>query len=117
MQTRGCPILSRSLRKGGESQTRRNQILTAADPPIPQPKLRPEEPHAWQRPFYDFNLRSERKRIENLRHMHRNPMKRGLPLKPEQWHWSSDGSYAYHEQGRPQIDQWPKVVIKVRAVA
>ncbi|MFL6302698.1 MAG: hypothetical protein ACJ72H_04075 [Candidatus Sulfotelmatobacter sp.] len=51
-----------------------------------QPELWPEEPHIWQRRFYDFNPWTERQRIENLRYMHRNPVKRGLVLEPEQWH-------------------------------
>ena len=71
----------------------------------------------WQRRFYDFNLWSERKRIEKPRYMHRNPVKRALLLEPEQWQWSSDRSYAYHEQGRVKINHWPKAVMKVRAVA
>jgi putative transposase len=32
----------------------------------------------WQRRFYDFNVWTERKRVEKLRYMHRNPVKRGL---------------------------------------
>jgi putative transposase len=82
-----------------------------------QPKLRREEPHAWQRRFYDFNLWSERKRIENLRYMHRIPVKRGVVLEPEQCQWSSYRTYAYHAQGRVKINQWTKAVMKVRAVA
>jgi putative transposase len=35
--------------------------------------------------FYDFNVWSERERIEKLRYMHRNPVKRGLVTKPDQW--------------------------------
>jgi hypothetical protein len=34
----------------------------------------------WQRLFYDFEIWSERKRIEKLRYMHRNPEARGLVL-------------------------------------
>ena len=30
----------------------------------------------WRRRFYDFNVWTERKRIEKLRYMHRNPVKR-----------------------------------------
>jgi putative transposase len=30
--------------------------------------------HVWQRRFYDFNVWSERKRVEKLRYMHRNPV-------------------------------------------
>jgi hypothetical protein len=40
--------------------------------------------------------------------MHRNPLKRGLLLEPEQWQWSSYRSYADHEQGRVKINQWRK---------
>jgi putative transposase len=32
----------------------------------------------WQARYYDFNVWSEAKRIEKLRYMHRNPVKRGL---------------------------------------
>ena len=82
-----------------------------------QAELWPEEPHVWQRRFYDFNVWNERKRIEKLRYMHRNPVKRGLVLEPEQWEWSSYRSYAKQEGGRVKINQWPKVEMKVRAVA
>jgi putative transposase len=42
-----------------------------------------------QKRFDDFNVWSERKQIEKLRSMHRNPVKRGLVDKPDQWKWSS----------------------------
>src|SRR5437667_9428780 len=45
--------------------------------------------HIWQARFYDFNVWTERKRIEKLRYMHRNPVQRGLVESPEQWRWSS----------------------------
>src|SRR5271167_678625 len=34
--------------------------------------------HVWQSRFYDFNLWSQRKEIEKLKYMHRNPVARGL---------------------------------------
>ena len=40
--------------------------------------------HVWQARFYDFNVWAEHKRIEKLRYMHGNPVKRGLVLGPEQ---------------------------------
>jgi REP-associated tyrosine transposase len=46
----------------------------------------------WQKRFHDFNVWSEQKRIEKLRYMHRNPVRRGLAEKPEQWKWSSFSS-------------------------
>jgi putative transposase len=37
----------------------------------------------WQRRSYDFNVWTERKPIEKLGYMHRNPVKRGLVTQPE----------------------------------
>jgi putative transposase len=85
--------------------------------PSSQGELWPGQPHVWQRRFYDFNVWSERKRMEKLRYMHRNPVKRGLVLEPKQWEWSSYRSYAHQEEGRVKINQWPKAVMKVRPVA
>ena len=42
------------------------------------------EGHVWQRRFYDFVVFTEKKRVEKLRYMHRNPVARGLVLEPEQ---------------------------------
>jgi REP element-mobilizing transposase RayT len=61
----------------------------------------------WQRRFYDFNVWSERKRIEKLRYMHRNPVRRGLVERPEQWAWSSFRAYADGESGGERLNQWP----------
>ena len=49
--------------------------------------------------------------------MHRNPVKRGLVLEPEQWQRSSYRSYAYQEEGRVKINPWPKALMKVRGLA
>jgi putative transposase len=64
--------------------------------------------HVWQHRFYDFNVWSERKRIEKLRYMHRNPVKRGLVEQPEQWKWSSFREYCYGEPGivRVNFQEW-----------
>src|SRR6185312_14462143 len=63
----------------------------------------------WQKRFYDFNVWSERKRVEKLRYMHCNPVKRGLVAKPDQWKWSSFRSYMYGERGlvRVNFQEWP----------
>jgi len=58
----------------------------------------------WQPRFYDFNVWTEGKRIEKLRYMHQNPVKRGLVVEPEQWRWSSFRSYAFGEVGLVQIN-------------
>jgi putative transposase len=51
-----------------------------------QRRLFGEEPRRafWQARFYDFNVWTTKKRIEKLRYMHRNPVKRGLVEAPEQ---------------------------------
>jgi putative transposase len=44
----------------------------------------------------------DRKRIEKLRYMHRNPVKREL-VRPEQWKWSSFRAYLYGEVGAVRV--------------
>jgi putative transposase len=74
-------------------------------------------PGVWQRRFYDFHVWSERKRVEKLRYMHRNPVKDALVQEPEQWMWSSYRSYAYGEEGMVRINQWRKAEWRFRPVA
>jgi putative transposase len=64
--------------------------------------------HVWQKRFYDFNVWTERKRVEKLRYIHRNPVKRGLVAAPEQWAWSSFRAYAYGERSlvRVNFQEW-----------
>ena len=71
----------------------------------------------WQRRFYDFNVWTERKRIEKLRYMHRNPVKRGLVTQPEQWAWSSFRGYAFGEVGRVRINDCQVLEMKIRPPA
>jgi putative transposase len=71
----------------------------------------------WQRRFYDFHVSSERKRIEKLRYMHRNPIRDGLAQAPEQWAWSSYRSYANGEEGIVRINHWPKAEMHIRPAA
>ncbi len=58
----------------------------------------------WQARYYDFNVISERKIIEKLKYMHRNPVKRGLCARPEDWEWSSFREYATGRVGRVEIE-------------
>ncbi len=60
----------------------------------------------WQTRYYDFNVHNERKRIEKLRYMHRNPVRRGLASKPEDWPWSSFRHYATGEIGTVEIESF-----------
>jgi len=55
--------------------------------------------HVWQRRFYDFVVRTEIKKIEKLKYIHRNPVCRGLVIEPDQWVWSSFRWYALGERG------------------
>lgn len=61
----------------------------------------------WQIRYYDFNVYTEKKRIEKLRYMHRNPVKRGLVQKPYDWRWSSFRHYLTGEVGVVEIEsEW-----------
>src|SRR6478609_10993171 len=73
------------------------------------------EGHVWQRRFYDFVVWSYAKRLEKLRYIHRNPVKRGLVLQPEQWPWSSFRHYAYDEAGPVLVNEQQPSKMKVRS--
>ena len=74
--------------------------------------LKPD--HVWQRRFYDFVVWSQRKRVEKLRYMHRNPVKRGLVLEPEQWAWSSFRHYSYDEAGPVLVNEKQPAKLKCK---
>ena len=82
-----------------------------------EPTLWPNPKHVWQARFYDFNVWSERKRIEKLRYMHCNPVARGLAESPEQWRWSSFRPYFYGEPGPVRINDTEILILKVRSRA
>ena len=66
-----------------------------------------KEKHFWQPRYYDFNVWTKKKRVEKLRYMHRNPVKRGLVEKPEDWPWSSFRHYLTGEEGVVEIEsEW-----------
>jgi putative transposase len=69
--------------------------------------------HIWQKRFYDFNVWTEHKRIEKLRYMHRNPVKRGLVASPELWNWSSFRTYALGEAGAVKVNEWEVLKMKI----
>ncbi len=70
--------------------------------------------HVWQSRYYDFLVRTEQKRVEKLRYMHRNPVKRGLALEPNQWAWSSFRWYAYGEVGPVLVNEQRPGRLKLR---
>jgi putative transposase len=57
----------------------------------------------WQARYYDFNV-CERKFVEKLRYIHRNPVQRGLVVHPEDWAWSSFRHYLNGEDGAVEIE-------------
>jgi putative transposase len=72
-------------------------------------------PHRlWQARFYDFNVWTEHKRIEKLRYIHRNPVKRRLVDSPEQWNWSSFRFYSCGEPGLVKVNDGDILVMRVR---
>jgi hypothetical protein len=103
---------------GCEGNTpRRNHGAWGTRRPSPQA---PKKPHQlnlwteaqdapqsfWQRRFYDFNVWSQKKKIEKLHYMHMNPVKRGLVTDPKLWPWSSYRFYQFRETGfcNPDIE-------------
>src|SRR6202048_3237046 len=70
----------------------------------------------WQTRFHDFNVWTEKKRVEKLRYMHRNPVKRGLSATPEDWRWSSYGFYFLDESGPVRVNEgWGKISFRAYA--
>jgi REP element-mobilizing transposase RayT len=76
-----------------------------------------QDSEIWQKRFYDFNVWTEHKRLEKLRYMHYNPVKRGRVTQPDHWTWSSYRSYAFGETGPVQINQWQVHKLKIRRPA
>jgi REP element-mobilizing transposase RayT len=74
----------------------RSEVQNASSAPAPL--------HVWEPRFYDFNVWTDRKRIEKLRYMHRNPVKRGLVTEPQQWPWSSFRDYMNGQSGPVRIN-------------
>ena len=66
-----------------------------------------EAEHFWQKRYYDFNIRDHTQFVEKLRYIHRNPVKRGLCERPEDWEWSSVRHYATGCTGTVEIQsEW-----------
>jgi putative transposase len=66
-----------------------------------------EANHFWQKRYYDFNIRDESQFHQKLRYIHRNPVKRGLCERPEDWDWSSFRHYAAgHKDGVEIESEW-----------
>jgi putative transposase len=61
----------------------------------------------WQRRYYDRNVRDHEEFVEKLRYIHRNPVKRGLCARPQDWPWSSFRHYLSADAGVVEIEsEW-----------
>ncbi len=63
----------------------------------------------WQGRFFDRALRTVKEYHETVEYIHRNPVRRGLVARPEDWRWSS-----VHEYGSPRRvppSGWPPLRI------
>jgi putative transposase len=61
----------------------------------------------WQAHYYDRNVPSHEEFVEKVRYIHRNPVKRGLVEKPEDWKWSSYQHYQTGIRGTVEIEsEW-----------
>jgi len=58
----------------------------------------------WQARYYDFNVYTEKKRVEKLRYIHRNPGTRGLVAAPDHWEWFSFAHYWTGDSGIVEIE-------------
>lgn len=74
-------------------------------------RLKNDRPQFWQDRYYDFNVLTQRKFVEKLRYIHRNPVARGLVERPEDWPWSSYRHWLSGEAGPVEIEShwtWTK---------
>jgi putative transposase len=69
--------------------------------------MRGRERPFWQAHYYDFNISTHEKFVEKLRYIHRNPVKRGLVTRSEDWKWSSYRHYQIGMRGAVEIEsEW-----------
>src|ERR1700733_8632531 len=112
---RGDPSLVIKVLKQSFARQLLNRYRTGVDSVLSSLwKIPLAEGHVWQHRFYDFVVFTEKKRVQKLRYMHRNPAVRGLVLAPEQWNWSSSRHYALQERGPVLVNEAQKAAARVR---
>jgi len=58
-------------------------------------------------PPVSLNIANHRQFVEKLRYLERNPVKRGLCARPDDWQWSCFRQYAAGCEGRVEIEcEW-----------
>jgi putative transposase len=95
----------------------RAQVSKGARPGAPGSSPGSSPSHVWAARFYDFNVYTERKRVEKLRYIHRNPVERGLVMEPDQWLWSSFRFYVYGEVGPVRVNDWQLLELRATGPA
>jgi putative transposase len=61
-------------------------------------------PPFWQARCFDHNVRNHEGFVTQLRYIHRNPVKRGLCAKPQDWPWSSFNAWALGMMGIVEVE-------------
>jgi putative transposase len=74
-----------------------------------------EKDSFWEGRYYDFNVWSEPKFVEKLKYIHRNPVRRGLVERAEDWAWSSFAHYLTGDRGPIEIESHWTARIRERA--
>ena len=75
--------------------------------PLPPTVHSDSHDRLWQRRYVPFNVFTEKKRLEKLRYMHSNPVKRRLVNSPDQWPWSSFRFYYLNDSSVLTMDRRP----------
>ena len=86
------------------TEARRGLLSTAIQALKLSVAMRRSERPFWQPRYYDFNVFTRRKLVEKLRYIHRNPVRRGLVDRPDDWSWSSYRHYLTGETGTVEIE-------------
>jgi putative transposase len=114
---RGDPSVVMKVLKQSFARRLLEEVRAAADPRTSRLwQAAVIEGHVWQHRFYDFVVFTEKKRVEKLRYMHRNPVARGLVLEPQQWAWSSYRHYATGEHGPVLVNEAQMAEMRVRRI-
>ena len=66
----------------------------------------------WQTRYFDHNVRNHEGFVTQLRYIHRNPVKRGLCVRPEDWPWSSFRAWALGEGGIVEVESEMAAVLR-----
>jgi putative transposase len=115
---RGNPSTVMQAIKQGFARRMLGRLRASRDPrqsDLWDPSLNPE--HVWQRRFYDFVVRTYKKRQEKLHYIHQNPVRASLVVEPWQWRWSSAPHYLRGENGPVLVNELVMAEMKIRPVA